>query len=101
MTKVLGTLRSTDTQESEGSGDNISDARQAATAALNLDGFELQQANTVTSKATGETTIKTRARSTATKPHEAIGANYDAALQAYLTSVPKGWQSQNLREIRQ
>ncbi|WP_412160859.1 hypothetical protein [Curtobacterium flaccumfaciens] len=41
----MGTLRSTETQESEGSGDNISEARQAAIAALNLDGFELQQAN--------------------------------------------------------
>lgn len=60
MTKVVGTLRSTETQESEGSGDNISEARQAAIAGLNLEGFELQQANTVTSKATGETTIKAR-----------------------------------------
>lgn len=97
----MGTLRATETQESEGSGDNISEARQAAIAALNLEGFELQQANTVTSKATGETTIKARARSAATKPHAASGANYSAALHAYLTSIPAGWQSQNLREVQE
>ena len=97
----MGTLRATETQESEGSGDNISEARQAAIAALNLEGFELQQANTVTSKATGETTIKARARSTATKLHAASGANYSAALHAYLTSIPNGWQSQNLREVQE
>ncbi|WIE77504.1 hypothetical protein [Curtobacterium sp. MCSS17_016] len=101
MTKVVGTLRSTETQDSEGSGDNISEARQAAIAALNLDGFELQQVNTVTSKATGETTIKARARSTATKPLEASGANYSAALESYRASVLEGWQSQNLREVRE
>jgi hypothetical protein len=101
VTKAAGTLRSTETQQSEGSGANISEARRAAIAALNLDGFGLQQANTVTSKATGETTIKARARSTATKPHEASGANYPDALHAYLTSIYDGWQSQNIREVQE
>lgn len=100
MTKVVATLRSTETQEVEGSGGK-GEARQAAIAALKFDGFELQQANTVTSTAVGETTIKARVRSTATKPHEAKGMNYSASLQADLTSIPDGWQSQNLREIRE
>uniref|UniRef100_A0A942SYE4 Uncharacterized protein n=1 Tax=Neobacillus citreus TaxID=2833578 RepID=A0A942SYE4_9BACI len=101
MTTLRGTLRSTETRESEGSGDTIGDARAAAIAALDLDGFELLQINTVTSKATGESTVKAVARSTALRPHEATGPTYDAALEAYRSSVPDGWQAQNVHEVRE
>ncbi|PCN49481.1 hypothetical protein Csp2054_00505 [Curtobacterium sp. 'Ferrero'] len=99
MTTLRGTLRSTETREAEGSGDTIGEAREAAIAALDLDGFQLLQVNTVTSKATGESTVKAIARSTALRPHEATGANYDAALAAYRNSVPEGWQAQNMHEV--
>ena len=99
MTTLRGTLRSTETREAEGSGDTIGEAREAAIAALDLDGFQLLQVNTVTSKATGESTVKAIARSSALRPHEATGANYDAALAAYRNSVPEGWQAQNMHEV--
>ena len=101
MTTLRGELRSTATQESEGSGDNIEEARRAAIAALDLTGFELQQVNALTSKATGETTVRAVARATETRPHEATGRNYDEALQAFRASIPEGWQAQNMREIRE
>ena len=101
MTTLRGELRSTATQESEGSGDNIEEARQAAIAALDLTGFELQQVNALTSKATGETTVRAVARATETRPHEATGRNYGEALQAFRASIPEGWQAQNMREIRE
>lgn len=99
MTTLRGTLRSTETREAEGSGDTIGQARKAAIAALDLDGFQLLQVGTVTSKATGESTVKAVARSTALRPHEATGANYDAALAAYRNTVPEGWQAQNMHEV--
>ncbi|KTR08952.1 hypothetical protein [Curtobacterium luteum] len=99
MTTLRGTLRSTETREAEGSGDTIGEAREAAIAALDLDGFQLLQVGTVTSKATGESTVKAVARSTALRPHEATGANYDAALAAYRNTVPEGWQAQNMHEV--
>jgi hypothetical protein len=100
VTTLRGELRSTATQESEGSGENIEEARQAAIAGLDLTGFELQQVNAVTSKATGETTVRAVARSTETKPHEATGTDYTDALRAFRAAVPEGWQPQNVREIR-
>ncbi|WP_144763001.1 hypothetical protein [Curtobacterium sp. 9128] len=100
MATVRGTLRSTETRESEGSGDTIGDARIAATAALDLDGFELLQVTTVTSKATGESTVRAVARSTATREHEATGPTYEAALQAFRASIPEGWQAQYAHEVR-
>lgn len=100
MTTLRGELRSTATKESEGSGDNIEAARLAAVEALDLHGFELQQVNAVTSKATGETTVRAVARATDTRPHEATGATYDEALQAFRASIPEGWQAQNMREVR-
>ncbi|MFJ3035662.1 hypothetical protein ACIPC2_14735 [Curtobacterium pusillum] len=101
MTTMRGELRSTETRESEGSGDNIEAARQAAIAALDLDGFELQQINAVTSKATGETTVRAVARARDTRPHEATGSSYEDALRAFRESVPEGWQAQNMREVRE
>ncbi|MGN8050573.1 hypothetical protein ACTJKO_12875 [Curtobacterium sp. 22159] len=101
MTTLRGELRSTATQEAEGSGDNIEEARAAAIAALDLDGFELQQVNAVTSKATGETTVRAVARARDLKPHEATGRTYDEALQAFRSSIPEGWQAQNMREVRE
>lgn len=98
---MRGELRSTATRESEGSGDNIEAARQAAIAALDLYGFELQQINAVTSKATGETTVRALARARDTKPHEATGSSYQDALRAFRDSVPEGWQAQNVREVRE
>lgn len=92
-----GTLRSTEMQESEASGPDTGTARGAALAALDLTAFELQQANTATSKATGETTIRAVARSRETRPHEASGPTYDAALQAFHASVPDGWQVQHVK----
>jgi hypothetical protein len=94
---VRGTIRSTETREAEASGNSAGEARGAAIGQLDLDGFELLQAITVTSKATGEATIRAVARSTATRPHEATGPNYEAARQAFLASVPEGWQAQDLR----
>ncbi|MCE0459404.1 hypothetical protein [Curtobacterium flaccumfaciens] len=97
MTTVRGTLRSTETQESEASGPDIGTAREAALAALDLVAFELQQANTVNSKATGESTIRAVARSRATRAREASGPTYEAALQAFRASAPDGWQVQSVR----
>ncbi len=99
MTTLRGTLRSTETREAEGSGATIGEAREAAIAALDLDGFQLLQVNTVTSKATGESTVRAIARSTALRPHEATGPSYDAALAAYRSTVPEGWQAQNMHEV--
>jgi hypothetical protein len=99
VTTLRGTLRSTELREAEGSGDTIGEARDAAIAALDLDGFQLLQVNTVTSKATGESTVKAVARSTELRPHEATGASYDAALAAYRSTVPEGWQAQNMHEV--
>ncbi|WP_144714295.1 hypothetical protein [Curtobacterium pusillum] len=101
MTTLRGELRSTATTESEGSGDDIESARTTAVEALDLHGFELQQVNAVTSKATGETTVRAVARSTETKPHEATGRTYEEALQAFRASIPEGWQAQNVREVRE
>lgn len=98
---MRGELRSTVTREAEGSGDDIESARQAAMAALDLDGFELQQINAVTSKATGETTVRALARARDLKPHEATGNGYEDALRAFRDSVPEGWQAQNVREVRE
>jgi hypothetical protein len=97
---MRGELRSTATRESEGSGDDVEAARQAAIAALDLDGFELQQINAVTSKATGETTVRAVARARDTRPHEATGKDYQDALRAFRASIPEGWQAQNVREVR-
>jgi hypothetical protein len=99
VTTLRGTIRSTETREAEGSGDTIGDARAAATAALNLDGFQLLQVITVSSKATGESTVRATARSTATREHEATGSSYKAALMAYQASVPAGWQAQHVHEV--
>lgn len=96
---MRGELRSTATREAEGSGDDIESARQAAIAALDLDGFELQQINAVTSKATGETTVRAVARARDTRPHEATGTDYTDALRAFRASIPEGWQAQNVREV--
>ncbi|SFF90847.1 hypothetical protein SAMN05216329_3221 [Curtobacterium sp. YR515] len=100
VTTLRGELRSTATTEAEGSGENIEAARTAAVEALDLHGFELQQVNAVTSKATGETTVRAIARSKETRPHEATGQTYEEALQAFRASIPEGWQAQNMREIR-
>lgn len=101
MTTLRGTLRSTETRESEGSGDTIGEARAAAIAGLDLDGFELLQVTTVASKATGESTVKALARSKALRPHEATGPDYRATAVAYRESVPDGWQAQNMHEVAQ
>ena len=101
MTTLRGTIRSTETRESEAEGGTISEAREAATAALDLDGFELLQVITVASKATGESTVRATARSRATRPHEAAGTSYAAALAAFHASVPDGWQAQHVHEARE
>ena len=92
MTTVRGTLRSTETVESEASASTVSDARAAAVAGLDLVNNDLLQLNTVASKATGESTVRAIARSRATRSHEASGPNYEAAAQAFRDSVPEGWQ---------
>lgn len=89
-------IRSTETREAEGYADSVVAAKEAAIAALDLDGFALTQTNAVESKATGETTIRATARSTATREHEASGATYEQALAAYRDSVPEGWQAQHV-----
>ena len=96
MTTLRGTIRSTETREAEGYADSVVAAKEAAIAALDLDGFELTQTNAVESKATGETTIKATARSTETREHEASGPDYEAALAAYRNTVPEGWQAQHV-----
>ncbi len=68
-------IRSTETREAEGYADSVVAAKEAAVAALDLpDGFALLQTNAVESKATGETTIKATARSTATRGARGVGA---------------------------
>ncbi len=96
MTTLRGTIRSTETREADGFADSVVTAKEVAIANLDLDGFALQQTNALESKATGETTIRATARSTATRPHEASGPDYDAALRAYRESVPEGWQVQHV-----
>ncbi|PZE92501.1 hypothetical protein DEI95_08230 [Curtobacterium sp. MCBD17_008] len=90
---MRGILRSTETAESEGEGPDLSSAGTAAIAGIDLEQFELLQANTVGSKATGESTEKAVARSRAQQPHEATGKNYDDAIRAYLEPIPNGWRS--------
>lgn len=99
MTTVRGTLRSTETIESEGSGSNIPEARAAALAGLDTDRFELLQANVVTSRATGESTIKAIARSREVREHEASGPSYDAAMRSFRESAPQGWQVQRVKAV--
>lgn len=99
MTTVQGTLRSTELIESEGSGSNISEARAAALAGIDAERFELQQANVVTSRATGESTIKAIGRSREIRQHEATGPNYDAAARAFRESIPDGWQAQRMQVV--
>jgi hypothetical protein len=99
VTTLRGTIRSTETREADGSGDTIGEARAAATGALDLDGFQLLQVVTVESKATGESTVRATARSTSTQTHEASGPNYPAALGAFHSSVPDGWQAQHVHEV--
>jgi hypothetical protein len=94
VTTVRGTIRSTERQESEGSGHDIPSARDAAIAGLDLDHLQLRQANTVTSKATGETTTLAVAQATELRDHEATGPTYEAALEAFRSSIPEGWQAQ-------
>jgi len=101
VTTLRSTLRSTETREAEGSGDTSGDARAAAIAALDLEGFELLQIVTVTSKATGESTVKATARSTATQPFEVTGPSYQAALTTFNSTIPSGWQAQNVREVQE
>jgi hypothetical protein len=96
VTTLRGTIRSTETREAEGYATSVVAAKEAAVAALDLDGFALTQTNAVESKATGETTIRATARSTATREHEASGPNYTAALAAYRDSVPDGWEAQHV-----
>jgi hypothetical protein len=98
VTTLRGTIRSTETREAEGSGDKIGEARAAATGALDLDGFQLLQVITVESKATGESFVRATARSTSTRTHEASGPTYSAALAAFHSSVPDGWQAQHVHE---
>jgi hypothetical protein len=99
VTTLRGTIRSTETREAEAEGGTIGEAREAATGALDLDGFELLQVITVASKATGESTVRATARSKATQPHEATGPSYAAALAAFNASVPDGWQAQHVHEV--
>jgi hypothetical protein len=96
VTILRGAIRSTETREAE--GDTIGDARQVATSALDLDGFQLLQVITVSSKAIGESTVRATARSKKTRPHEATGPSYGAALPAFSASVPEGWQAQHVHE---
>ncbi len=91
MSTVRGRLRSTATQTAEGHADDQATARAEALAGLDLTAYELQQANTVTAKASGDITIRAVARSRETRDHEASGSNYDAAMQAFRNSVPDGW----------
>jgi len=95
---VHGILRSTETVESEGEGPDLLSARAAAIAGVDLEQFELLQANAVASKATGESTVKVVARSWAQQPHEATGRNYDEAIRAYRESIPDGWRSLYITE---
>lgn len=99
MTTLRGTIRSTETREADGSGDTIGEARDAAVGALDLDGFQLLQVITVESKATGESTVRATARSTAIAEHEAAGPSYSGALAAFHASVPDGWQAQHVYEV--
>ena len=92
MTTVRGTLRSTETVESEASASTVSDARAAAVTGVDLVNNDLLQLNTVASKATGESTVRAIARSRATRQHKASGPTYEAAAQAFRDTVPDGWQ---------
>lgn len=96
---MRGTLRSTETIESDGSGSNIPDAREAALAGLDTERFELQQANVVTSRATGESTIKAIARSREIREHEASGPSYEVAMRSFRETVPEGWQMQRVQVV--
>jgi len=96
VTTLRGTIRSTEVRDSEGFADSVVTAKETAIASLDLDGYALTQANAVESKATGETTIRATARSTATREHEASGPDYASALAAFRDSVPEGWQAQHV-----
>ncbi|WIE81029.1 hypothetical protein [Curtobacterium sp. MCSS17_016] len=91
MTTVRGRIRSTATQTAEGHADDPQTARAEALAGLDLTTNELLQANTVTAKASGDITIRATARSRDTRDHEASGANYAAAMNAFRSSVPDGF----------
>lgn len=96
MTTVRGTLRSTETVESEGTGSNIGEARAVALAGIDAERFELQQANVITSRATGESTVKAVGRSRETRQHDATGPSYDVAVRVFRETVPEGWQAQSI-----
>ncbi|MDN4649271.1 hypothetical protein [Curtobacterium sp. PsM8] len=93
MTTVRGLLRSTETISADGHGDDQSTARERAVAGLDLTAHALVQTNTLSAKASGEVTIRAVARSSETRPHEATGPNYAAAIATYRQSIPEGWIS--------
>ncbi|MGW8431383.1 hypothetical protein ACWGJ9_09675 [Curtobacterium citreum] len=91
MTTVRGRIRSNTTQTAEGHADDPVTARSEALSGLDLAAYELQQANTVTAKASGDITIRAVARSRETRDHEASGRDYASAMQAFRSTVPDGW----------
>ncbi|MBF4616310.1 hypothetical protein [Curtobacterium sp. VKM Ac-1376] len=93
MTTVRGTIRSTNTITADGHADDQSTARARAVDGLDLSGYDVVQTNTLSSTAAGNITVRAAARSTEFRPHEAPGPKYDAALAAYLQSIPDGWIS--------
>ncbi len=93
MTTVRATIRSEQTQTADGHDDIVPVARAAAISGLDLAGAELVQANTVSSKASGDVTIRAVARSSETRELEVSGANYESAVAALRAQVPEGWQA--------
>ncbi|MCS5524765.1 hypothetical protein NY551_18680 [Curtobacterium flaccumfaciens pv. oortii] len=93
MTTVRGVLRSTETVTADGHADDQAAARARAVASLDLSRYELVQASTLSSTASGDITIRAVARSTSTQPHEATGRDYATAIDAYRASIPEGWIS--------
>ncbi|MBT1620555.1 hypothetical protein N8D74_17665 (plasmid) [Curtobacterium flaccumfaciens] len=93
MTTVRGTIRSTNTITADEHADDQSTARARAIDGLEATGYDVVQTNTLSSTAAGNITVRAVARSTEIQPHEASAPNDDAALSAYLQSVPDGWIS--------
>jgi hypothetical protein len=96
MMKLLGTIRSKQIWEQQGSGPTADDARNAAIEGI-PDGFELITVSALPSKV-GEAVVRNAvARSTEKREIEGEGDTYEDAEAALRAGVPDGWMLLDIR----
>lgn len=98
MKTVRGIMRATVTREVEGTADDTAAARATAIASIDMDSYPLIQTGTVTAVG-GQITVHAVTCATATRDHAATGPTHDAAMQAFRSPVPNGWQAVLARTI--